>query len=67
MPIYEFACACGKSFEDLVIRKSDEAEVRCPACGSRDVARKMSRPAAVRVGGGSGGSYAPAPACGPVG
>jgi putative FmdB family regulatory protein len=68
MPIYEYACTpCGRSFEELVIRKSDEAEVKCPACGSADVARQMSRPAAARVGSSGGGSYAPAPACGPVG
>ncbi len=68
MPIYEYACApCGKMFEELVIRRSDEAEVRCPACGSAEVARRMSRPAAV---GGSGGGGGPTPfssSCGPVG
>ena len=65
MPIYEYACdPCGKSFEELVLRKSDEAEVRCPKCGSGEVARKMSRPAAARVG--AGGS-SPGPSCGPVG
>jgi putative FmdB family regulatory protein len=65
MPIYEYACApCGKTFEELVIRKSDEAEVACPACGGREVARQMSRPAAARLG---GGARSPAPACGPVG
>lgn len=68
MPIYEYACApCGKSFEELVIRKSDEAEVKCPACGSADVARQMSRPAATRASGGGGGSFSAAPSCGPVG
>jgi putative FmdB family regulatory protein len=67
MPIYEYACApCGKTFEELVLRKSDEAEVRCPACGSADVGRQMSRPAAARVSGGGGG-FAPPSSCGPVG
>lgn len=67
MPIYEYACApCGKSFEELIIRKSDEAEVKCPACGGADVSRQMSRPAAVG-GGGGGGSFPAAPSCGPVG
>jgi putative FmdB family regulatory protein len=66
MPIYEYACApCGKTFEELVLRKSDEAEVRCPGCGSPDVARRMSAPAASRSGGETGG-YVP-PRCGPVG
>jgi putative FmdB family regulatory protein len=69
MPIYEYACVpCGEAFEELVIRSSDEAEVRCPSCGSPELARQMSRPAAARVGtGGGGASRVPAPACGPVG
>jgi putative FmdB family regulatory protein len=68
MPIYEYACApCGKTFEELVLRKSDEAEVRCPACGSADVGRQMSRPAAARTSGGGGGGFAPPSSCGPVG
>ncbi len=68
MPIYEYTCApCGKEFEELVIRRSDEAEVKCPSCGSPQVARRMSRPAAVGGGdAGSGGSIS-APSCGPVG
>jgi putative FmdB family regulatory protein len=66
MPIYEYACApCGKTFEEFIIRKSDEADVKCPSCQGREVTRQMSRPAAARVGG--GGGHAPAPACGPVG
>jgi putative FmdB family regulatory protein len=66
MPIYEYACGeCSKSFEEFVIRRSDEAEVRCPKCQSRKVARQMSRPAATRSGGGGGGRSGPG--CGPVG
>ncbi len=64
MPIYEYACKdCEKLFEELIVRKSDEAEVRCPACASQHVERRMSRPAASRVSGGSSGGGA----CGPVG
>jgi putative FmdB family regulatory protein len=67
MPIYEYACkACEKVFEELVIRRSDEAEVRCPACKGRKVEKLVSRPAASRSGEGAG-SGAPARACGPVG
>lgn len=67
MPIYEYACVpCGKSFEELVLRRSDEAEIRCPGCGSAEIARQMSRPAAARVSGDGGGAGA-APSCGPVG
>ncbi len=66
MPIYEYACTpCGKVFEELVIRKSDEAEVACPTCKSGDVSRLMSRPSAARSSGGTRGG--PPPSCGPVG
>jgi putative FmdB family regulatory protein len=66
MPIYEYACApCGREFEEIV-RRSGEAEVKCPACGSRDVGRRISRPAATRAPGGDA-SGAAAPSCGPVG
>jgi len=66
MPIYEYACArCQKSFEELLVRKADEADVRCPSCKSPKVQRLMSRPAAARMGG--GGAPRAAPACGPVG
>ncbi len=66
MPIYEYACPrCGKSFEELIVRRADEAEVKCPSCGAADVSRQMSRPAAV---GGGGASASPAPrGCGPIG
>jgi len=67
MPIYEYACApCGKSFEELILRKSDEADVKCPSCAGTQISRQMSTPAAVGSGGG-GGSLAAAPSCGPVG
>ena len=63
MPIYEYACQeCREVFEEIVIRRSDEGEVRCPACSSRTVARIMSRPAESRSGGTSSGG-----GCGPVG
>jgi len=65
MPIYEYACAtCGKSFEELIVRKSDEAEVACPACRGRRVSRLLSRTASPRTGGSGGGAGA---SCGPVG
>ena len=67
MPIYEYRCQeCDRAFEELVIRRSDESEVKCPKCGSRRVGRLMSRPAAARTGGGGGSSRA-GPSCGPVG
>ncbi|HEU4385135.1 MAG TPA: zinc ribbon domain-containing protein [Anaeromyxobacteraceae bacterium] len=67
MPIYEYSCReCGRAFEELVVRRSDEVEVKCRKCGSRRVGRLMSRPAATRSGGG-GGQGRTAPGCGPVG
>ncbi len=64
MPIYEYACACGKTFEELIIRRSDETDVRCPVCKGKDVDRVMSRPAARTS---RGGGFAPPSSCGPVG
>ena len=67
MPIYEYSCQeCDRAFEELVIRRSDEGQVKCPKCGSRRVGRLVSRPAAARTGGG-GASARAAPSCGPVG
>ncbi|HEY6106547.1 MAG TPA: zinc ribbon domain-containing protein [Anaeromyxobacteraceae bacterium] len=67
MPIHEYSCSqCDRTFEELIIRRSDEGEVKCPKCGSRRVGRLMSRPAAARTGGGSSALRA-APSCGPVG
>jgi len=66
MPIYEYACkGCGKVFEEIVLRPSDEAELRCPGCRGRRVAKVMSRPAASAAGGGGGARTRPG--CGPVG
>jgi putative FmdB family regulatory protein len=67
MPIYEYACpSCQVTFEALLIRRSDEAEVECPTCHTRKVSRQLSRTAAVRSSGGGGGGGS-ARACGPVG
>ena len=66
MPIYEYACKkCGRVFEEIVVRQSDQAAVRCPACNDRRVDKLISRPAAT-ASGGDGGSRAGA-GCGPVG
>jgi putative FmdB family regulatory protein len=68
MPIYEYSCsACADAFETLILRKSDEGEVACPACGSRRVERRMSRPAALRGGRAGSSSGRPPPNCGPIG
>ena len=67
MPIYEYACkACDRTFEELVMRRSDEDGVRCPKCKGKRVEKLVSRPAAARCGG-DGGSAASSASCGPVG
>jgi putative FmdB family regulatory protein len=56
MPIYEYACrACGKVFEAFLLRRSDETEVACPECATREVERVISRPAAVSAAATSSG------------
>jgi putative FmdB family regulatory protein len=40
VPIYEYACSrCGREFETLV--RSDTVP-ECPACGSQELAKKLS-------------------------
>ena len=43
MPIYEYACPCGKTFEAIIIRQSDEKEVECPACHGTQVEKVISQ------------------------
>ena len=44
MPLYEYSCrACSKQFTFLAGVISDNSEARCPRCGSRDLAKLMSR------------------------
>jgi putative FmdB family regulatory protein len=44
MPIYEYRCeACGRTSSFLLLRASEEMEPYCKACGSKDVARLISR------------------------
>jgi putative FmdB family regulatory protein len=51
MPIYEFDCReCGEPFEELVFNLGRVREVRCPACGSHEVRKKLSAVAARVVG-----------------
>ena len=66
MPIYEYACTCGTQFEQFILRKSEEAEVACPRCGSREVQRQLSR-AAISSGAGERPSTRGGRGCGPVG
>jgi putative FmdB family regulatory protein len=49
MPIYEYHCEpCAHSFETLIRSSSDVA--RCPRCGSVEVAKQFSVPAAAQTG-----------------
>jgi putative FmdB family regulatory protein len=43
MPIYEFVCPkCKNRFEELVIRRSDYTDVKCPECGYEETERVVS-------------------------
>jgi len=43
MPLYEYFCReCRKTFEALRRLSDDDADVRCPHCGSEKVDRKFS-------------------------
>ncbi|MFQ5415296.1 MAG: zinc ribbon domain-containing protein [Phycisphaerae bacterium] len=43
MPLYEYVCSvCEHAFEELFRSGASTARVRCPACGSADVRRRLS-------------------------
>lgn len=43
MPMYEYQCSkCEDRFEELVTSAADEAEVKCPSCGSEKIFKVMS-------------------------
>lgn len=67
MPLYEFQCNdCQDQFEELVRSSSAVDEVKCPACGSQHVRRKVSMFASKVVGGG-GVAMSAAASCAPGG
>ncbi|MBN2549840.1 MAG: zinc ribbon domain-containing protein [Anaerolineales bacterium] len=54
MPLFEFVCAdCNQPFEELLRSSSLIGEVTCPACGSRQIKKKVSTFASKISGGGS--------------
>lgn len=61
MPLYEFRCAtCGHAFEELIRNAADQAELKCPVCGSAAPQRLLSATAlgggeSAPAGGGGGG------------
>ena len=66
MPIYEFECKkCHERFEKLVKRMDEKAREPCPACGSKETARKLSLFAAAVSRGSK--SVGPAQGCGRCG
>jgi putative FmdB family regulatory protein len=67
MPIYEFICNdCWEEFEELVFNLAAIKDVKCPACGSPLVEKKISIFASRAAGGVNysqpGGLYS---SCGP--
>lgn len=63
MPIYEYICLdCGREFEKLIRKSSDNSEIECPECHSSSLEEKVSSFASVSPNGGSG-----APNCAPSG
>jgi putative FmdB family regulatory protein len=43
MPIYEFKCLkCEEFVEMLVMNQDEEIEMKCPNCGSQELARVLS-------------------------
>jgi len=43
MPIYEFKCLkCDEFFELILMNKDEEAELKCPKCGSDEFERVIS-------------------------
>lgn len=44
MPIYEYEClGCGRAFQSLLMKREEEAHLRCPKCGSENMKRLISR------------------------
>jgi len=55
MPIYEFKCLkCEEFFELILMNKNEEAELKCPKCGSDEFERVIST-TNFSMGSGSGG------------
>jgi putative FmdB family regulatory protein len=68
MPIYEYVCpGCGQPFEKRVSFSQADDPQPCPQCGNSHARRQISLVGSFSTGKSSGGSYAAAPSCGPVG
>ncbi len=62
MPLYEYACQKCESEFELLIRSDETPE--CPGCGSRQLEKQMSVPAAHMAGGELPVCGAPRSGCG---
>lgn len=50
MPVFEYRCAeCGRRFSALVGMSAEPDDARCPACGSLQTTKLVSRPGRYRV------------------
>jgi putative FmdB family regulatory protein len=63
MPLYEFQCTrCERRFEELLRNAEDLRGLKCPECGSEDVARQLS---AASIGASASGTPAEGACQGP--
>lgn len=64
MPLFEFFCSrCGSSFEELVRSADAIDQVRCPACESTEVQKKISTFASRSAGSRTSAYSSPAASC----
>jgi putative FmdB family regulatory protein len=43
VPIYQYECpACQATFEELIRSQGEEAQLKCPQCGERELVRQPS-------------------------
>jgi putative FmdB family regulatory protein len=44
MPLYEYeCCSCRRQFQSLIMKKGEEKDLICPACGGKDLKKLISR------------------------
>lgn len=60
MPIYEYQCdTCGAEFQDLVLSREAETDVRCKQCNSEHVTKLLSGSAVKSGASSTASSYSP--------
>lgn len=61
MPIYSYSCdKCGNDFELLEGMTAEKTEKNCPACGSKNISKRLSN---FSVGASSAGPACPTGTC----